>query len=178
MKKLFTLLLISGTAVFATAQDAPQPELVKIMFGKTTCFASMPSGMTWNAPTKTADSSDVYSGSKDCGYGYTFGVICVQYSEPLFSSPEELEEELVVYMDNLKKSWNITKASGYGRGQIMTSDAKARGVIDYWTDKDGKEFAIKGWSNKTGFGILYIKGPNIYPHANIQKAFFDSFRFK
>jgi hypothetical protein len=178
MKKLVTLLLISGSALIGKAQDAPQPELVKTMIGKTTCFASMPTGMTWSAPTKTADSSDVYSGSKDCGHGFTFGVILVQFSEPLFSSPDELEDEMIVYMEGLKKSWNVTKASGYGRGLIMTSDAKARGVIDYWTDKDGKEYAIKGWCNKTGYGIMYIKGPNIYPHATIQKNFFESFRFK
>lgn len=181
MKKTLLLLFVTITSFTAFAQstaDAPKPGLTKIVFGKMGYNASMPDGFTWSSTTTTPDSSLVYTGEKDVTNGFSFGAVAVRYSEFDNSSPDELEEMLITYMDSLKKPWNITKASGYGRNQLMISDNKARGVIDYWTDKDGHEYALKGWISKYGLCVMYIKGPNIYPHTQVQTAYFDSFRFK
>lgn len=181
MKKLLLLLSVSVAALQLSAQtagDAPKPSLSKQPIGKTGYTVVMPDLMPVNGPTYTPDSSAVYQGTKDVGGQFSFGFVAVKFSEFDNSTPDELEDLLVTYLDSLQKAWNITKTNGYGRGKTMVSDSKVRGVVDYWTDKSDKEFALKGWVSKAGLCVLYIKGPNIYPHTTVADQFFDSFRFK
>jgi len=179
MKNLTLTLLLACSATLALAQiDAPKPELSKQAIGKTGYSAQLPSGFTWDAPTKSPDSSDVYTGTKDIGNGYKFGVVAVKFSDPLFNNAEELQDMVIAYMDSLKTAWKVKSGSGYGRDQLLPGDASARGVIDYWHGPDSTEWSLKGWANKTGMCILYIVGPNTYPHMTVQNAYFDGFRFR
>ncbi|TND10405.1 MAG: hypothetical protein FD123_47 [Bacteroidetes bacterium] len=181
MKKIVVLLSVTIFSFQLSAQttaDAPRPNMSRQEIGKTGYSAMMPDGMPMNGPVITPDSSQRFTGTKDVGGGFTFGFIAVKFQEFDNSTPDELEDLLVTYLDSVQKSWNIVKTNGYGGGKTLASDSKARGVIDYWSDKDGKEYALKGWANKTGLCVLYIQGPNIYPHTTIADSFFDQFRFK
>ena len=126
---------------------------------------------------KSEHASDVDPGEAAVD-GFHFACITVKFDE-LFadSSPEEMEELLISYMDFLETQFDIINSAGVGRGHSLESAPDARGVIDYWEDAESTQFAVKGWVNQRALGILVLYGPTEYPNFNLQQMYLDGFRF-
>jgi hypothetical protein len=122
---------------------------------------------------KSEDSSSVYTGecTKD---EISYGIICVKLLNPvhILTMAEDL---LISYADYLKKSFEITKAAGYGKGHRLNNDENTRGILDYWEDKDLEKWKIKAWTDGNYIGFMYVYSKKELPEAKVN-AFLDSFR--
>ena len=121
----------------------------------------------------STDSSKVYTGECTVN-GVAYGVICVK----LFIQVEDLddaEELMISYLDHLKTSFVITKASGYGKGQKLKDNPQARGVVDYWRDNENDYWKIKSWTDGKFIGFMYAYSKKELPTQKVD-VFLESFR--
>jgi hypothetical protein len=158
------------------APPAP-PRIEKQPIGECGCSVYAPAGLTVEPPTKSPDGSDVWTAYVASGE-HELGVIAVKLSFDASGSDEEIEALLVSYLDYLKGNFGITSAVGYGRGHRLESNPAARGVIDFWRDGEGDEWAVKAWLDGHKIGVLYVAGPGSYPFTSVQTLFLDGFRFE
>lgn len=153
------------------------PRLSKMAIGESGCAAYFPEGMPEFELSKSEDGADVYTSEIDVD-GFRFACIAVKFVEPFTdSSPDELEDLLINYMDYLKDNFGVTTSAGVGRGHTLESAPDARGVLDYWADADEIQYAVKGWITQRALGIMIIYGATEYPHFNVQQMYLDGFRF-
>jgi len=124
----------------------------------------------------SADSSKVYTAECKAD-SLSWGLICVALKEPGSIGPEA-EDVLASYLDYLKTAFNIVSSAGYGKGHTMTNYADARGMIDYWKDKDGDEWKIKGWTDGKFIAVMYVYAKGKLDETNKVNLFLDGFRFK
>jgi hypothetical protein len=180
MKSFATLLAALILPILLSAQtegSLKNPRLSKKEIGQSGCSAYFPEGMGDFELSKSEDGADVYTGEVAVD-GFSFACIAVKFSEPFTdSSPEEMEQLLISYMDYLKGQFSITASAGVGRGHTLESTPDARGVIDYWEDAESTQYAVKGWANQRAIGIMVLYGPTEYPHFNLQQMYLDGFRF-
>ncbi len=135
-------------------------------------FFCDPSG-TFNTE-KSPDSSDVFTG--ECtDDSISYGVICVRLKDQI-SDLKVSEDMLVSYLDYLKGSLNITSAAGYGKGHRLKNSGDTRGMIDYWKDKDGLNWKIKGWTNGKYICVLYVYTKSEVPETKAN-VFLDGLLF-
>ena len=171
MKKLTIIFLILSTASLVQAQS-----LKKYDIGSSGCKAYFFCNPGEFEITYSEDSSKVYTG--ECkSDSLSWGVICVALKEPI-AAGSEAEDMLASYLDYLKTAFNITSAAGYGKGHVMNNYADARGMIDYWKDKDGDEWKIKGWTDGKFIAVLYVYAKGKLDETNKVNIFLDGFRFK
>lgn len=122
---------------------------------------------------KSQDSSVVYTG--ECvNEGVTYGIICVKLLNPL-TDLVAAEALLVSYADYLKDGFEITKASGYGRGHFLNNNENTRGIIDYWEDEKKNSWKIKAWTDGKIIGFLYVLSKKPLPEGKVN-VYLDSFR--
>ncbi len=172
------LLFLPFLLAAQTETTVKVPRLSKKEIGQSGCSAYFPEGISDFELTKSEDGSDVYTGEVEVDGGYLFSCITVKFGEPFTdSSPEEMEELLISYMEFLQTNFEITDAAGVGKGHTLESAPDARGVIDYWEDDEGIQFAVKGWVNQKALGIMFVYGMGEYPHFNLQQMYLDGFRF-
>jgi hypothetical protein len=180
MKNLAICLTFLLSPLFLASQTETSkkvPRLVKKAIGQSGCSAYFPEGIGDFELSKSEDGADVYTGEAAVD-GFHFACITVKFAEPFAdSSPEEMEELLISYMDFLKTQFGITASAGVGRGHSLESAPDARGAIDYWEDAESTQFAVKGWVNQRALGILVLYGPTEYPNFNLQQLYLDGFRF-
>ena len=172
MKRFLSLLIV----LFVINAVTYAQSLKKYTIGQSGCNVYMFCNPGEFDRSYSEDSSIVYTGECKTTDPLTYGVICVQLKEPL-SSLQDAEDLLVAYLDFLKKSFDISIAAGYGKGNMLNSDPSTRGVVDYWKGKDGAEWKIKGWSNGKAMGILYVFAPGKLNETQKVNAFLDGFRF-
>ena len=86
------------------------------------------------------------------------------------------EDVLTQYLDYLKTTLNIVSARGYGKGHKLKNKADTRGIIDYWQDKDGNNWKLKGWTNGKYIAVLFVYTKKEVPEANAD-AFLDGVVF-
>jgi hypothetical protein len=123
------------------------------------------------------DSSKVYTGECKANDSLTYGVICAAFKAE--TGPGiNVEDVLVAYLDYLKSVFNISSSVGYGKGHSMKNYPAAKGMIDYWTDKDGDEWKIKGWTDGKFIAVLYVYAKGKLDEIPRLNVFLDSFRFK
>jgi hypothetical protein len=171
----FLFLLFSATVGIAFAQNAPKLE--KIAIGNSGCAAYFPKGMPAADLSYSQDSSAVYTTEMEVGE-HVFGNITVKFKAPFSSATDaNLEEVMINYLEFLQSLFGVTATAGVGRGHKMESNPKAIGVIDYWEDEDGLQYAIKAWADPGYIGIMYIYGDEDYPVFNLQQMYLDGFRF-
>ena len=181
-KTILTCCLLVSVLYITFSQDAGTtppgiPRLSKIDIGTSGCAAYLPAEMPEFNLEKSEDGADVYTSEIEID-SFVFGCIAVKFVDAFTdSSPDDLEALLISYMEYLKEAFEITGAVGYGKGHTMESAPDARGVIDYWEDDNGNEYAVKGWINQKYLGFLYIGGAGEYPHFNLQQMYLDGFRF-
>ncbi len=146
------------------------------------CALYAPSGLAFDPPTKSEDGSDVWTGEAAVDRWH-FGAVVVKFAVPMQASTEaapgdDMEALLISYMDFLKTQLSITSAAGVGRGHTHAENPSARGVIDYWEDKDGDHWAVKGWVDADRLAVMFVYGPGDYPYLTAQQLYLDGFRFQ
>jgi hypothetical protein len=169
MRILFIFItLITGQVLFAQT-------LKKYPVGNTGCsvyYTCDPQGFE---KTYSDDSSVVYT-SECLADSLHYGIICVQLKEKL-PPGDGAENLLISYLDYLKSSFDIVKSAGYGKGATLSSNAQARGVIDYWEDKDGDQWKIKGWTDGSFIAVLYVYAKGSLSETEKINVFLNGFRF-
>lgn len=124
--------------------------------------------------SSSPDSSRVFTG--ECVYdGFNYAVICVKLKDPI-GNLAEAENMLENYLDYLKSSFHIIQATGYGRGHRLQQSEQTRGLLDYWKDKEGNNWKVKGWTNGKFIGVLMVYGLREIPESRAN-VFLDGFRF-
>ena len=168
MKRPTLLFLILGLSLALNAQS-----LRKYPIAQSGCSYYNYCDATWDI-TRSPDSSYVFTG--ECAVdGFHYSVICVKLSEAV-PEPDVAEQQLQNYLDYLKTAFSITQAAGYGKGHRLQNDEKTRGMIDYWKDKDGDNWKVKGWTNGKYIGVLMVYGSKEIPEQKVN-VFLDGFRF-
>jgi hypothetical protein len=174
MKNIFTLVFILIVAIHANAQYG---NIRKYQIEQTGCYCYLPADPGKFDEQHSDDGQLMYTKEVYVN-DVTFGIIAVFLNESFAaSSADDLKSLLVSYMDFLKQQFEITGAAGYGYGHTMDSNPKAQGIIDFWEDKDGKEYAVKGWIDNNALAFLYVKGKEL-PNYNVQSLFLNGFVFK
>ena len=153
------------------------PRFAKTAVGLCGCSLYAPPGLTFDAPEKSPDNADVWTGEVTVD-GWAFGAIVVKFATPMVATPDELEALLVNYTEFLRGQLEITGNVGVGRGHTQADHPTARGIIDYWTDKDGDAWAIKGWVDAERLAVLFVRGKGAYPYFTAQQLYLDGFRFQ
>ncbi len=111
------------------------------------------------------DGSDVYTG--ECGSEEIYyGIICVKLKDKI-NDMDGSEKMLISYLDYLKPSLNITSSAGYGKGHRLKNREDTRGVIDYWKDKDGFNWKIKGWTDGKIIAVMYAYAKKDLPENKV-----------
>ena len=119
------------------------------------------------------DSSKVYTG--ECTIGeVTYGVICVKLLN-IINDLDAAEEMMISYMDFLKKSFNIKKADGYGKGHFLNKNENTRGILDYWEDTEQDKWKVKAWTDGKFIGFMYAYSKKELPEAKVN-VFLESLR--
>ena len=75
-----------------------------------------------------------------------------------------------------KLNFNIIQAAGYGKGHTLSKFANAIGVLDYWKDKEGNGWKIKGWTDGKFIGVLYAFSKIDLPESKVN-VYLDGFGF-
>jgi len=167
MKTAVFAFILSILSFFSSAQT-----LKKYVIGNSGCsfYNYCESKFTVDYST---DSSKVFTG--DCvAAGVTYGVICVK----LFLEVPDLGDAeilMISYLDHLKTSFEITKASGYGKGLRLKDNEATRGVVDYWRDNEGDYWKIKSWTDGKFIGFMYAYSKKELPTQKVD-AFLESFK--
>jgi hypothetical protein len=119
------------------------------------------------------DSSKVYTG--ECAVGdVSYGVICVKLLTPV--TDLTMAEDLVIsYLDYLKVSFDIKKATGYGKGHRLNNNENTRGILDYWEDKNLDKWKVKAWTDGKFIGFMYAYSKKELPETKVN-VFLESFR--
>lgn len=179
------LALFAAPVLAQAAPSAPPPALLsapavprftRTPVADTGCALYAPAGFTFGAPSKSEDGADVWTGEAAVD-GWTFGAVVVKFPAPMAATPAELEELLVGYLAFLQGQLSVVGATGVGRGHTHAESASARGVIDYWVDKDGDRWAVKGWVDDRHLAVLFLYGKGDYPYFTAQQMYLDGFRF-
>lgn len=107
-----------------------------------------------------------------------FGVILVLLEDKfIYSDRETLESLLISYMEFQKLSYDITSSIGYIKGQAHPAKPSATGVLDFWEDERGAQWAVKGWIANDALAFVYVNSRD--PLAmQVPYAFLDGFGFK
>jgi hypothetical protein len=121
----------------------------------------------------SADSSKVYTG--ECVVGdVTYGIICVVLLNPVIDLTAA-EDLMIAYVDYLKATFSIQQAAGYGKGHRLNNNENTRGILDYWTDKDGDNWKIKSWTDGKFIGFMSVYSSKELPEAKVN-VFLDGLR--
>src|SRR5688572_25328214 len=176
MKNLLFLILVLVLSD-VKSQTSSIPRLEKISIPDCGCSVYMPKGTAPFSKEYSKDSSLVFTADYVTEDDFSFSAIAVKFKESLGKDKATNEEMLIMYMDFIKSQLTITGSAGYGKGHTMEKYPDAVGIIDYWEDAAGYQFAVKGWIDGEKLAILYIAGKSEYPYFNLQQMFFGGFGF-
>ena len=95
----------------------------------------------------------------------------------LNSDKETLENLLVSYMQLLKLSYDVTSGIGYIKEQKHKINTDATGILDFWEDERGAQWAVKGWVDKHTLAVLYVHTRSAADMV-VPYGFLDGFTFK
>jgi hypothetical protein len=102
----------------------------------------------------------------------TYGVICGHLSEPL--NYEESYNLLSAYMDDLRQP--LYAVHNTGITDVASRKTNFIELTDFWQDKSGIDWEVKGYTNGKQVAVLYVK--NISDASTEkQDAFLNSFSF-
>jgi hypothetical protein len=174
MKRSALLLLFTALCTLAWSQTVPR--FTKYDVGSTGCKVYLPADPGEFELTLSEDQSEVYT-AEAVHNDFNFGVIVVKFSEPLMDDADEKTDMVTSYLDFLQEQFGITGAAGYGKGHTMESAPRAVGVIDYWEDNNGVQYAVKSWCDGDYLAVLLLYGAGEYPYYNAQEMFLNGFRF-
>jgi hypothetical protein len=175
MKRIGLIVLLMAVATYGWTQSVPR--FAKYDIAETGCAVYLPGDPGEFDLTYSEDSSEVYTGEVT-HEDFNFAVILVKFYEPLGDENEVKNDMIKGYLDFLQGQFSITGSAGYGEGHTMDAAPNAVGVIDYWEDSDGLQYAIKSWCDGKFLAVLLLYGNEEYPIFNAQQMFLDGIRFK
>ncbi|MBS1656272.1 MAG: hypothetical protein JSU05_15575 [Bacteroidetes bacterium] len=169
MRPFFILLtLITSQVLFGQT-------LKKYSIGNTGCSVYFTCNPGEFQQSYSEDSSAVYT-AECISDSLHYGLICVQLKEKV-SSGDDAENLLTSYLDYLKSTLEIQKSAGYGKGATLAGSPQARGVVDYWEDKEGAQWKIKGWTDGAIIAVLYVYADGPFNETEKTNVFLNGFRF-
>jgi hypothetical protein len=162
------LFLIASLAIRISSKT-----LKKRNIGNTGCSVMLDA----NAPITYSelDTGDhLYMSSFNSG-SVTYGFVLLDLKTKL-TDLAEAEYLLGDLMLDLKNASHIHHSYGLDRGIKHSITESVSGIIDYWQDRDGIDWKIKGWTNGNCMAVLYVKNIN---HVSVKKQdfFLDCIRF-
>jgi hypothetical protein len=160
---------------FATWGQEPVPRMQKYPVLETGCSYYLPDSTEFEL-SLSEDGAKVITGEVLFG-DYYFSTITVEFVDGTVTTEEDKQIILQSYLEYLMSTFEITEAAGFGWGHTLDSNPNAIGVIDYWVDSEGTQFAVKGWCDESYLAVLFLYGSEEYPHFNVQQMFLDGFRF-
>ena len=170
MKYWFILSLVLTYTVNASGQS-----MKKYPISGSGCFAYMFCEPGEFEKTYSEDSSVVFTG--ECNEdSLTSGIICVKLRETV-AAGDDAENLLISYLDYLKTIFEISSSAGYGKGHTLDGKLEARGVIDYWKNKEGSEWKVKGWTDGKFISVLYVMAKGELNETTKMDVFLNGFRF-
>lgn len=176
MRFLFILTLICTSFITFSQETTPKvPRFSKHKIGTSNCSAYFPIENPTFDESKSADSSNVIT-FETLVENHYFGIIHVDLHEEILDSM--LREELLVnYLDFLQDNFSIIGSAGYGKGHFLEKYPQAQGIIDYWEDVEGTNYAVKAWITPKYVTIFMIYGTGDYPIFNVKEMFFNGVRY-
>jgi hypothetical protein len=163
-----------GDGTSPVAGSEPVPRFERVPVGETGFEAFVPRGFPELEANTSQDGSLVATGELALG-NFHFMIIGVRLKDAL--PADDTEAVLESYLDFLKTQLAIERSAGYGKGHRLDDQPEARGMIDFWVDKDGDEWAVKGWVTPTHLAVLAVYGRGEYPYHNAMQMFFEGVRF-
>lgn len=123
------------------------------------------------------DELEVYSAEVDFG-GDRYGLVMVLLEDNFLNSDTGILQSLLTsYMDLLKLSYDVTSGIGYQTGQKHPQNKKATGILDFWEDETGAQWAVKGWIDNDVLAVLYVHSTTPQD-MRVPYEFLDGFRFQ
>ncbi|MEY3443791.1 MAG: hypothetical protein RLZZ519_2072 [Bacteroidota bacterium] len=174
MKRLSILSLLIVLTSVVWSQSVPR--FAKYDIAETGCKVYLPEDPGEFEMSLSEDNSEVFTGEVTHN-DFNFGVILVKFSEPIGKDKETMNDMITSYLDFLQTQFGVTGSAGYGLGHTLESAPDAVGVIDYWEDADGLQYAIKSWCDGDFLAVLMLYGAEEYPIFNAQQMFLEGFRF-
>lgn len=174
MKRTSILIALFAVATMAWSQAVPR--FAKYDVGATGCKVYLPDDPGEFEMTLSEDQSEVYT-AEVTHNDFNFAVIVVKLKDPIGDANEDKEDLMTSYLDFLQTQFGVTQSAGYGKGHTLESAPNAIGVIDYWEDSDGLQYAIKSWCDGKILAVLALYGAEEYPIFNVQEMFLNGFRF-
>lgn len=102
--------------------------------------------------------------------GITYGLICVEMNE--WYTLHQTEDILVHYLSRMRKPLHIA----HNLSMDISFHKTHVTIADYWQDKAGVDWKIKGYSNGKILTVLYVKNINDTAVAN-HDAYLNGVRF-
>ena len=124
--------------------------------GNTGCSIKMPVHCEPFQFTEIPKNDALYFGEAVAGNGVTYGVILTKVKEPI-ADIAQAEKILAQFLNSLQPSFGILHATGMEFGQLHPVSPEARGITDYWQDKEGIDWKIQGWTNGNIICIQYVR---------------------
>jgi hypothetical protein len=174
MNRYAFLLLFLAAGILTYAQSVPR--FAKYDIAETGCKVYLPSDPDEFELTLSEDKSQVYTGEVT-HEEFNFAVILVKFSEPIGDDADIKNDMITSYLDFLQTQFGVTGSAGYGLGHTLESAPNAVGVIDYWEDSDGLQYAVKSWCDGDYLAVMILYGAEEYPIFNVQEMFLNGFRF-
>lgn len=107
-----------------------------------------------------------------------YGLIMVLLEDHFVKSDKEtLESLLISYMEFLKLSNDISSSIGYEKQQTLPTNPLATGILDFWEDEQGAQWAVKGWVTNDALAVLYVHSTKEESMA-IPNNFLNGFMFR
>jgi hypothetical protein len=170
-------LLLTYSLIISGQLLAQNLHFLKYQVGETGYYSYFPGDPGKFDIQKSEDGLLLYVGEIEI-QACKYGLVLVLLEDKFFDAgKEQLLDLLISYMDHLKSSFEITGSAGYGKGHTQELNPEVQGVIDFWEDAIGIQFAVKGWIDNKALGFLYISAKKL-PNINYQNLFLNGFRFK
>jgi hypothetical protein len=177
---LFLLLCYMALANQGFSQDEEEfiaPKFEKVDLGESGATAYLPeSDSLVTSVDLSEDGSKVFTAGVQAG-DYYYGIILAQFAGFTLDTKEDRENTLIAYLDYLQEMNSIMYSAGYGMGHALATDESVEGVIDFWVDAEGDEWAVTGWVQPDAIAVMYILGPGTYPNYTLSKFFFNGISF-
>jgi hypothetical protein len=162
------LLLLAGSLFFRNSTKSFQ----KYTLPRTGCTVLLLP--TFNHQTLFTSENELLHYANCTEGNIHFGVLCAELNKPL--SYFEAEEKLVRFADGVRAGLNIPHNTGISTGHTLRNEKNTLGIIDFWQDRKGIDWKVKGYINGRYMAVLYVKNINEGDSLK-QEAFLDSFEF-
>ena len=149
-----------------------QRKLQQQYIGTTGCSALLYAQQDDLNKVKTASGDDLYF-HEHKSKGVSYGMILVEMQDD--HDLVIATEMLISYIDKLRSPLSIMHRVGITK-DIDWNTTESSTILDYWQDKKGADWKIKGYTNGRQLAVLYVRNIG-QVDVKKQDQFLDSFHF-